>query len=261
MERKKRIIKKRGNKKSFVKKLNLGSILFLVGLILFIISLLLRQIMGGISFIINFNLASLLLAYVGLTTHFILIKDQPFSKSWNYIKESGNFVYSVIGVFFAFALIGFFVPASENLTKIILEFIEKLLEQTKDMSAGELTRFIFLNNLQASFFGLIFGVVLGIFPVLAAVANGYILGFVGAMSVEAEGIFVLWRIFPHGIFELPAIFISLGLGFKLGSFIFRKEKGKFFRRCFWNSLRVFLFVVMPLLIIAAIIEGCLIFFG
>ena len=157
-------------------------------------------------------------------------------------------------------MIGFFVPASGELTKIILDFIEKLLEQTKGMSGLELIKFIFLNNLQASFFGLIFGTVLGIFPVLATIANGYVLGFVGAMSVEAENIFILWRLLPHGIFELPAIFISLGLGLKLGSFIFRKEKGKFFRRCFWNSLRVFFFVVVPLLIVAALIEGCLIFF-
>ena len=186
---------------------------------------------------------------------------REYKDSWDYIKESRNFIYSIIGVFFAFALIGFFVPASEDLTKIILEFIEKLLEQTKDMSQFELIRFIFVNNLQSSFFGLIFGVALGIFPVLATVANGYILGFVGKMSVESGGIFVLWRVLPHGIFELPAIFISLGLGLKLGSFIFRKEKGKFFRRCFWDSLRVFLFVVVPLLIIAGIIEGSLMAIG
>jgi len=185
---------------------------------------------------------------------------KEYKDSWSYLKESKNFIFFITGIFFVFALIGFFVPASENFTKIILDFIEKLLEQTKGMSPGELIKFIFLNNLQASFFGLIFGTVLGIFPVLATIANGYVLGFVGAMSVEAGNIFVLWRILPHGIFELPAVFISLGLGLKLGSFIFRKEKGKFFRECFWSSLRVFFFVVVPLLVIAAIIEGFLIFF-
>ena len=70
---------------------------------------------------------------------------------------------------------------------------------------------------------------------------------------------VLWRIFPHGIFELPAVFISLGLGLKLGTFIFQRNKLKAFAEFFWNSLRVFLFIVLPLLIIAAIIEGSLIF--
>ena len=186
---------------------------------------------------------------------------REYKDSWSYLKESKNFIFFITGIFFVFALIGFFVPASENLTKIILDFIEKLLEQTKGMSPGELIKFIFLNNLQASFFGLIFGTVLGIFPVLATIANGYVLGFVGAMSVEVGGISILWRILPHGIFELPAIFISLGIGLKLGSFVFQKEKIKSFRKYFWNSLRVFLFIIIPLLIIAAIIEGRLIFLG
>jgi len=186
---------------------------------------------------------------------------KEYKDSWNYIKESKNFIYFIMGVFFAFALIGFFVPASEDISKMIFEFIEKLLEQTKGLSQLELIRFIFMNNLQSSFFGVVFGVVLGIFPVLAAITNGYVLGFVGAMSVRSEGISVLWRLFPHGIFELPAVFISLGLGLKIGSFIFQKEKGKSFRRCFWNSIKVFLFVIIPFLIIAAIIEGSLIFIG
>ena len=34
----------------------------------------------------------------------------------------------------------------------------------------------------------------------------------------------LFRLLPHGIFELPAIFISLGLGLRFGMFIFQKEK-------------------------------------
>jgi uncharacterized membrane protein SpoIIM required for sporulation len=57
---------------------------------------------------------------------------------------------------------------------------------------------------------------------------------------------------------LPAIFVSFGLGIKFGTFIFYKEKMKHFGEFFINSLRVFIFVVLPLLIIAAIIEGSLI---
>ena len=101
--------------------------------------------------------------------------------------------------------------------------------------------------------------VLGIYPVVATIANGFILGFVASMAVSSEGFFVLWRIFPHGIFELPAIFISFGLGLKIGTFIFQKKKFESFKKYFMNSLKVFLFIIIPLLIIAAIIEGGLIF--
>ena len=146
---------------------------------------------------------------------------------------------------------------------------------------------------------MIFGIVLGIFSIITAIANGYLLGFVSLLVVKQAGISVLWKLFPHGIFELPALFISLGLGLRLGfwlfyepikfywknnklilsSFIlfyfpslistllfdskFKKIMGtKFedFKNYLLNSLRVFIFVVIPLLILAAIIEGTLIFF-
>ena len=84
--------------------------------------------------------------------------ENEFKKSLDYILESKNFIYSIIGVFFFFFLIGFFLPTPEPIIEQIFKFIKELLEKTKDMSQGELIRFIFLNNLQASFFGIIFGV-------------------------------------------------------------------------------------------------------
>ena len=103
--------------------------------------------------------------------------------------------------------------------------------------------YIFLNNLQSSFFGLVLGVFFGIFPIITTIVNGYILGFVSIKVVSVEGIFVLWRLFPHGIFELPAVFISLGLGLKFGSFMFQKKKFDSLKDYFVNSLRVFFFIV------------------
>jgi len=188
------------------------------------------------------------------------LKEQ-YKLSWDYIKECRNFIFVIIGIFIVFALVGYFVPASAELTELIMDFIQELIDKTSGMSQPELIGFIFLNNLQSSFIGLIFGVVLGVFPVIAAVANGYLIGFVASIAVEEGGLLTLWRILPHGIFELPAVFISLGLGMKFGSFIFKKNKSKSFRNFFWGGLRVFVFVVLPLLIVAGIIEGSLIAFS
>ena len=184
---------------------------------------------------------------------------EEYKKSWDYLKESRNFIYIIVAVFFIFSLIGFFIPAPDSLTEQILKFIKELLEKTQGMSQGALIKFIFLNNLQSSFYGVIFGFFLGIFPIIAAIANGYLLGFVSSMSVENAGGSVLLKLLPHGIFELPAIFISLGLGLKFGTFIFQKKRMDSFKEYLWNSLRIFLFIVIPLLIIAGIIEGSLIF--
>ena len=185
---------------------------------------------------------------------------REYKQSWKYIKESKNFIYVSIVVFFAFFILAFLVPPPEHILNYIFTFIQELLEKTQGMSATELIGFILLNNLKSSFFGMTFGVVLGVFPILALIANGYVLGFVSSLTVSEYGVFSLWRLLPHGIFELPALFISLGLGLKLGSFVFQKKKQESFRYFLLNSLRIFLFIVIPLLIIAGIIEGTLIFF-
>lgn len=185
---------------------------------------------------------------------------KDFISSWQYVKESKNFIYIVSAIFVIFVIIGYFIPAPAYIEKAILEFIEQLLEKTENMSLAELMSFIFFNNLQSSFFGMIFGIVFGVFSVLTVVINGYLLGFVSNVVVGEEGIVVLWRLLPHGIFELPAVLISLGLGLKLGTFIFKKNKIDSLKEFFLKSIKAFFFVIIPLLIIAAAIESALIFF-
>ncbi len=182
---------------------------------------------------------------------------EEYKKSWSYIKESKKFIFIVLGIFLLFVLIGFFIPAPEFLYNKIMDFIEDLLKQTQGMSQLELIKFITLNNIESTFKGIFFGILLGIPPVISAIANGYLLGFVSLMSVNQDGFLILWRILPHGIFELPAVFISLGLGLKLGTFIFQKNKIGSFKNYLINSLKVFLLIIIPLLIIAGIIEGTL----
>ena len=174
---------------------------------------------------------------------------------------------------------------------------------------------------------MILGIFLGIFPIITTISNGVILGYVLKRTAESVGVIEFWRLFPHGIFELPAVFISLGLGLKLGKdiiknylktnkknrsmqflgiisiilpiigiiilrsiiinaqqntiyliysilsfvfsfililqflilfFIMDKKIRKFNIERIYNSLKIFIKIVMPLLIIAAIIEGLLI---
>ena len=194
-------------------------------------------------------------------------KKQKFSlkieyqKSWNYLKDSKKFILIVIGIFLAFTLIGFFAPTPEIISEKIMEFIKEILLKTEGMSQSQLISFIFLNNIQGSFFAIIFGIFLGILPIVSAISNGYLLGFVANFAIQENGIFSLWRIFPHGIFELPAVFISFALGLRLGMSIFSKKRFIKFNENFISCLKVFVLIIIPLLIIAAIIEGTLIFLG
>ncbi|MEK6817514.1 MAG: stage II sporulation protein M [Nanoarchaeota archaeon] len=192
-------------------------------------------------------------------TKFSLKKE--YQKSWNYLKDSKKFIWIVIWIFIASALIGVFIPAPEIFSQKIFEFIKEILLKTEGMSQSQLISFIFLNNVQSSFLGMVFGVFLGIFPVISVIANGYLLGFVANFAIQEGGIFSLWRILPHGIFELPAVFISFALGLRIGASIFNRKKFRKFNKNFVSCLKVFVLIIIPLLIIAAIIEGTLIFFG
>src|SRR3989339_98474 len=100
---------------------------------------------------------------------------KEFNKSLNYIKESKNFIYIVIGIFFFFAFIGFFIPTPDSISEQLLKFIQELMEKTAGMNQWELIQYIFLNNLQSSFFGLVLGVFFGIFPIITTIVNGYFL--------------------------------------------------------------------------------------
>jgi stage II sporulation protein M len=194
-----------------------------------------------------------------------MAKNKTFSlkenylKSWKFITESRDYIYIATAAFFIFALIAFFVPIPDYLRQEIIKILKEIMKKTEGLSQFEMIKFILFNNVQSSFLGVVLGVFLGIFPLFFAAFNGYVLGFVALLSVEAGGAGVLWRILPHGIFELPAVFISLGLGLRMGMLIFQSAKIKSFKDYFGEFIRVFILVVLPLLAIAAIIEGSLMF--
>lgn len=186
---------------------------------------------------------------------------EEYKKSLTYLRESKNFIYISAGIFLLFALIGFFFETPKPIYDQLVEFIRQIMEKTQGMSQSELISFIIFNNIQSTFFVILGGIILGIFPVFNALVNGYLVGFVSSASVSADGFLSLWKLMPHGIFELPAVFISLGLGLRLGTFMFQKKRLESFKNYLINSLRIFLLIVIPLLIIAGIIEGTLIYFS
>ncbi len=242
----------------------------------------------------------------------------------NYLKKSKKEIKIIIIIFIFSILIGFL--NAENLAEIE-NLLKSLIEQTSNLKGIELIGFILVNNTFSSFLGMILGIFLGIFPIITTISNGVILGYVLKRTAESVGVIEFWRLFPHGIFELPAVFISLGLGLKLGKdiiknylktnkknrsmqflgiisiilpiigiiilrsiiinapqntiyliysilsfvfsfililqflilfFIMDKKIRKFNIERIYNSLKIFIKIVMPLLIIAAIIEGLLI---
>jgi stage II sporulation protein M len=184
-------------------------------------------------------------------------KEGNYALAWKFLKDSKFYFLSILVLFFVSIAIGFIFPVFFQ--DFIKRFVEETLKKTEGLGFFQLFVFILLNNLTTAFIGIIFGLVLGVFPVVLTLLNGYVLGFIANKAVGVAGASVLLRLLPHGVFEIPALIIALGLGLRAGTFIFRKNRTRetFFSE-FENSLRVFLFVVLPLLFIAALIETSLI---
>lgn len=183
---------------------------------------------------------------------------ENYSLCLKYLKEIKWYIVWSLGIFSFIFIIGFLFPFFFR--EEIISLISELMYSLEGKNLYELITFIFLNNLKVSLIAMISGIFIGIFPFIALILNGYVLGFVARESAELQGILVLWRIFPHGIFELPAIFFSTGIGLKIGLDLLKKDWKKKLKHNFKEGIRFFIFFVVPLLIIAAIIEGLLIIY-
>ncbi len=176
----------------------------------------------------------------------------------SHLYETRYFALMMLALFFASGLIGF---AFSDQFSFFDPILEDLAGKVLDLSPGELIWFIFQNNTTTAFVGMVFGAALGLFPVINIMTNGALTGYVYAKVATLAGYGIIWRLLPHGIFELPAIFLSLGMGVHLGMFVFTKNPKQEFVRRSMRSLKTFVIAVIPLLVVAAIIEGLLIAFG
>ncbi len=180
--------------------------------------------------------------------------ETNYLKCWKFFGECRWHIVFALATFALLFLVGFIFPIFFR--EEIFDFIVKITAMIEGKTILELVGMIFFNNLKASFFAMAFGIGFGIFPLMIGVINGYLLGFVAREAVVRGGILVMWRLFPHGIFELPAILLSIGIGLKIGTDLFRKNNKLGYN--LREGLRFFVFVIFPLLLVAGIIEGILI---
>lgn len=174
---------------------------------------------------------------------------KKFLDSLKFIKHCRNYIFFATFVFVFFGILGYVFP---NLFREeLLQIIKDLIDQTAGLKSLDLISFIITNNIKSSFFALFFGIFFGILPFLIIVINGFLLGFVANLAVSSEGWMVLWKLLPHGFFEIPAVLISVGVGIKLGLFFFNtKDKRKSIAAFFISFMYFFLFVGFASLIIS-----------
>jgi stage II sporulation protein M len=186
---------------------------------------------------------------------------ENYKRCWAFLLECRWFVVFIVGLFALSFLVGFTWP--HFFEEKIFEMLKMMVLEFGGKGAWESVWMIFVNNLIASFIAMLLGIGIGIFPLMACVMNGYLAGFVGRYASEIEGVWILWKLLPHGIFELPAVLISMGIGLRLGLGVLglglkSEGGGDNIKSILIEGCRFFVFVILPLLLLAAIIEGVLI---
>lgn len=181
-----------------------------------------------------------------------MIRDaltKHYHRIWSDLREARAYIVAAIIIFVSGNILALLIPhVGEKVISLALEYFKPF----KDKNYLELLVAIFLQNASSAFLAIAFGFLFGLIPVLGAVFNGIVLG--ALVHLNPLHIFM---IIPHGLFELPAVFIAWGLGMwcagglfhtqqRLETIIFRIKK----------SLNIYLSLIVPLLIIAAVVEVC-----
>jgi uncharacterized membrane protein SpoIIM required for sporulation len=117
---------------------------------------------------------------------------------------------------------------------------------------------IMTNNLSVSFMAFACGITAGVGTILLLMLNGVMLGVIGMACWHAGMSLALWSfVAPHGVLELPAIFIASGAGLRMAQgllFPGTLPRGQSLSRAGSEATRL-LMGVIPMLVLAGIIEA------
>lgn len=145
---------------------------------------------------------------------------------WQKIREELNRskIYILVAVIlFAFGIYSGY--SSNELDELLIQTTNEVFGQiSKEISESDNPTqtsiiLIFFNNVRAVLVMMVLGILLGFFPAFSMLFNGILMGFVLRIQAAAGfpvGDLVMRGILPHGILELPAIFIAAGYGMRIG---------------------------------------------
>lgn len=177
-----------------------------------------------------------------------------------YLGELRPFLIASVLIFSIGAVLGAAVASRfPGLSDQFGDSIAGFLKVFRDLPKPQLAAAIFVNNSVKTFAAILLGLGLGILPALFLVINGVVLGVVVYLSSHSRGVWPsLLAILPHGVLELAAVFLGTAIGLLLGDLvlkrILRKTEARI-RPQLGHALRFFAVVILPMLLVAALIEA------
>ncbi len=179
------------------------------------------------------------------------IRD-TYRELFNDIREK-KYLFVLTSTLFLLAAVLSIIPPGQELRKMLSEVIDALRSMSVDYHGRTLPYIIahiFSHNAVALFAAMSSGAILVVIPVFFLIANGYVVGTLVIPNLSMIGLLV-----PHGIFELTASFLAVSYGIWLGLWPFNQNRFETIRFRLKKCFAVYFYVVLPLLLIAAIIEG------
>ena len=173
------------------------------------------------------------------------------------------FWISLVIFFLCWAVSYFVFYSNQDLTAGLFNTISQIFQENGVYTeSGGISFFALLfNNIRASALMAILGIIPFLFlPAIILGYNAVIIGIACAFSMAmGTGVsFLVLALLPHGIFEIPALILSAALGIYLCKELVKKLVGRSrlasFSGVFLSMLRFYLCVILPLLVVAALVE-------
>jgi len=172
-------------------------------------------------------------------------------------------LYCVLGMAAA-AVLGGALAAMEP--EAVMEIMDLFMEQVQKAGVidetGNMSVFSLLtNNWMAMLLSALYGFIPFLFlPVFSLLTNGSLLGMMAVVYLANDMPFAAYLagLLPHGIFELPALVLSISCGVclcrNMCRIVTRDDRRISLVELLGDLLRVMLLIVLPLTVLAAVIE-------
>jgi stage II sporulation protein M len=173
------------------------------------------------------------------------------------IKKLNLLPYLVISTlsFAGFVYVGTLLPGTlpADITNILKDSLQPLESTTPVL----LVFFIFLNNAIKCFCAVVFGIFLGLPPLLFVCLNAMVIGAIGSVLSSSTGLNVIIAgLAPHGIIEIGVLILASSMGLSIGAetLKFFARQGSSARNSMRYSIRIFIRWMLPALLLGAIVE-------